>query len=78
MALTCRLPEYIFWSIFVVTLTMDFQSQIWNNRISGMGGSIDIAHKGCESVIHDHDCDPLVTKVKYNALVCSLGNILPC
>ena len=29
----------------------------------GMGGVIDMDWKGCESIIHDHDCDLWVTMV---------------
>ena len=29
-----------------------------------MRGPIDIKQKKCESAIDDHDCDPLVTKVR--------------
>ena len=33
--------------------------KVWNNLISGMGvgALIDKERKGCESIIHDHDCD---------------------
>ena len=30
-----------------------------------MGGPIDIVQRGLELVIHDHDCDHLVTKVRF-------------
>ena len=48
-----------------MALTMDFQGQIWNSRISGMGGPIKIEKtKGCESAIYDHDHDLLVANVR--------------
>ena len=40
-----------------------FKVKVWNNLIWGMGGLIDIERKGCESIIHDHDCDLWVTMV---------------
>ena len=47
---------------------MDFKVEFWNSRIAGMGGPTDIEQKGCESVIHDHDCDLLVIKIRYKDL----------
>ena len=40
-----------------------FKVNIWNSLIWGMGGLIDMEWKGCESIIHDHDCDLWVTMV---------------
>ena len=45
-------------------LAIDFQGQIWNSPILGMGQLIDIEQSGCESVIHDHDLEILMTKVR--------------
>ena len=36
--------------------------KFWNSPVQGMEGLIDIEQKGCESVIHDHDLDLLVTR----------------
>ena len=47
--------------ILAMTLTLDIQGQILNSRISGIGGPIDIEQKG---VIHDRDCDLLLTKMR--------------
>ena len=47
--------------ILAMTLTLDFQGQILNSRISGIGGPINIEQKG---VIHDRDCDLLLTKMR--------------
>ena len=33
-----------------LTLTLNFQVQIWKCFISGMGGPIDMERKGCESI----------------------------
>ena len=33
-----------------LTLTLDFQGQIWKSCISGMEGPIDMERKGCESI----------------------------
>ena len=40
-----------------------FKGKHWNNIILGMGGPIDMGQRGCESIIHDHDRDLLVTIV---------------
>ena len=39
--------------------------RVWNSLIWGMGvgALIDTERKGCESIIHDHDCDLWVTMV---------------
>ena len=42
----------------------NFKVKFWNSCISGIRGTIDIEQEGCESVIHDHDYDLLVTKVR--------------
>ena len=46
-------------TLLMMTLTLDFQGHILSNRISGIGGPIDIEQKGA---IHDHNRDLLVTK----------------
>ena len=33
-----------------MTLTLNFQCQIWNSSIPGMGGPIDMERKGYESI----------------------------
>ena len=40
-----------------------FKVKVWNNLIWRMGGLIDMERKGCESIIHDHDCDLWVAMV---------------
>ena len=42
-----------------------FKVKDWNSLILGMGvgALIDTEEKGCESIIHDHDCDLWVTLV---------------
>ena len=44
-----------------------FKVKVWNRLIWGMGWGvgcvIDMDRKGCESIIHDHDCDLWVTMV---------------
>ena len=40
-----------------------FKVKVWNSLIWGMRGLIDMERKGCEWIIHDHDCDLWVTMV---------------
>ena len=40
-----------------------FKVKVWNSLIQGMGGMIEMERKGCELIIHDHDCDLRVTMV---------------
>ena len=40
-----------------------FKVKVWNSLIWGMRRLIDMERKGCESIIHDHDCDLWVTMV---------------
>ena len=40
-----------------------FKVKVWNSLIWGMRRLIDMDRKGCESIIHDHDCDLWVTMV---------------
>ena len=41
-----------------------FKVKVWNSLISETGGLIDMEQKGCESVIHVHDHDLSVTKMR--------------
>ena len=38
-------------------------ANVWNSLISGMGRPIDMERKGCESIIHDIDCEHCVGSV---------------
>ena len=51
-----------------MALTMNSQVRFWNSCIAGMDGPIDIEPKGGKPIIHDHDHDRLVTKVRCNDL----------
>ena len=48
-----------------------FMVKVWNSLIWGMRGLIDMERKGCESIIHDHDCDLWVTMVGWVDVRCS-------
>ena len=41
----------------------NFNVKVWNSLIWRMGGLIDMEWKGCELIIHDHDCDLCLTLV---------------
>ena len=43
-----------------------------------MGGPIEIEQKGCDSVIHDHDRDLLVTKERRKYPTDSDGGVFRC
>ena len=58
-----------------MALTMDFQGKNFKYPHPWNGGLIYLEQKVCESLIHDHDCDLLVTKVRCkDVLNCHQGD----